>query len=222
MKIRIGCLLFSILLLSSCFPLFCLTAYADTGSVEVTLGKGDTVYGLCEEMGLSYNANKKYIMKLNGFTSEYQLVNVKVGTTLLMPASSSDKMKYGISIGDTVKYYLVPYSFKKGDMISKIYYCWGLHYENYADDICKINNISNLDKIFVGKLLSLPTTEENLKNSNYTVVMEHLVKRGESTKSICADYGLDYDTVISTLMRFNGTGDLTKLLEGQSLLIPLE
>ena len=54
---------------------------------------------------------------------------------------------------------------EKGNWIANIYYCWGLDYEDYLDAIKTLNNITDLDKIYVGKLLYLPTTEENLKTT---------------------------------------------------------
>lgn len=200
----------------------CLSAFAGTGNVTMTLQKGDTVYGLCEKMGLKYEVNKELIMKLNGFNSEYFLYNVEAGDTLIMPASSFDKRDYGIAMGDTVKYYVLPYAFKEGDTISKIYYCWGLKYENYIDDICAINNISNPDRIFVGTLLWLPTTAENVTGSTYTIVMSHRMMKGENVHDIVTGYGLDYDTSATGLMKYNGTGDLSKMKAGQELIIPLE
>ncbi len=222
MKKSLFTLLLTAIMAAALLGPVCLYAYADTGNVKLTLEKGDTVYSLCEEMGLRYNANRDLIMKLNGFRSEYQLYNIKAGDTLIMPASSYDKRDYGLAVGDTVKYYVLPYSFNEGDSISKVYNCWGLRYEDYADDIRAINNISNLDTIYIGALLWLPTTAENLIGSNYTIVMSHIMQKGDNVHDIVTGYGLDYDNSCSALMKYNGIGDLTKVKAGQELLIPLE
>ena len=222
MRKRLLTFLLTAIMATTMLSTLCLSAYADTAPVTLTLEKGDTVYGLCRRMGLSYNVNKELIMELNGFSSEYQLYNTNAGDKLTMPASSADKMKYGLEAGDSVEYYVLPYAFKEGDTLTKIYNLWGLRYEDYADDIRAINNISNLDNIYIGALLWLPTTAENLMGDEYTIVMSHTMKTGESVYGIVTGYGLDYETSMNGLMDYNGAGDLTKINAGQELLIPLE
>ena len=41
-------------------------AYADASQTKVTVKKGDTVYGICQSLGLDYNICKNTIMRLNG------------------------------------------------------------------------------------------------------------------------------------------------------------
>ena len=92
---------------------------------------------------------------------------------------------------------------------------------DYLDAINSLNDISDLDTIYVGKLLYLPTTKENLQNSNYTTVMAHVMKSGETAYDVCQSYGYDYYDMEDTLVKYNGGADMKKLQAGQKLLIPL-
>ena len=65
-------------------------AYADASQTKVTVKKGDTVYGICQSLGLDYNICKNTIMRLNGMEKESELSSIKVGSTLIFPASSKD------------------------------------------------------------------------------------------------------------------------------------
>ncbi len=197
-------------------------AYADASQTKVTVKKGDTVYGICQSLGLDYNICKNTIMRLNGMEKESELSSIKVGSTLIFPASSKDCAESsGKSGDDEVAFYVIPYVMEKGNWIANIYYCWGLDYEDYLDAINSLNDISDLDTIYVGKLLYLPTTKENLQNSNYTTVMEHVMKSGETAYDVCQSYGYDYYDMEDTLVKYNGGADMTKLQAGQKLLIPL-
>ena len=191
-------------------------AYADASQTKVTVKKGDTVYGICQSLGLDYNICKNTIMRLNGMEKESELSSIKAGSTLIFPASSKDcKESSGKSGDDKVEYYVIPYVMEKGNWIANIYYCWGLDYEDYLDAIKTLNNITDLDKIY------LPTTEENLKNDNYTTVMAHVMNSGETAYDVCQSYGYDYYDMEDTLVKYNSGADMTKLQAGQKLLIPL-
>ena len=48
-------------------------AYADASQTKVTVKKGDTVYGICQSLGLDYNICKNTIMRLNGMEKESEL-----------------------------------------------------------------------------------------------------------------------------------------------------
>ena len=54
-------------------------AFAEVSQVSVKVKKGDTVYGICQSMGLNYNTVKNTIMTLNGMTRESELSSITVG-----------------------------------------------------------------------------------------------------------------------------------------------
>ena len=220
MKKRIHSFLATVLAAAALSVFFCLPAYAQTDSVTVRVEKGDTVYGLCQELGLSYNLCKSAIMSLNGFTRESQLGNIKAGSDMLFPAAESETNKVPVLAGDSVAFYLMTYKFKEGDYLYGIYNLWGLDYDDYAADVLYLNDIPDPDKIPIGRLLRLPTNEENLMGNDYTTVVGHVMASGESVYEVCRSYGLDYYAMEDRLTEFNTGRDLTKIQAGQTLKIP--
>ena len=122
---------------------------------------------------------------------------------------------------DEIKYYTMDYKFKKGDTLSKVYNLWGLKYETYAEDIKRINGISNLDVIYVDKVLRLPTTASNLQNDEYITVMSHKMEKGETVADVCDSYDLKYSDMESKIKAYSGLKDLTKVNVGTEILIPI-
>ena len=142
------------------------------------------------------------------------------GATIKLPTKSA--MSGGSIISkDKIKYYVIPYVIESGDYISHIYWLWGLNYENYIDDIKSLNNTEDLDTLWVGSTYLLPTSEANVKTGNYTTVMTHTMKSGETAYDVLTSYGIDYDNNLKTLKRYNYGRDLTTLSAGDELLIPL-
>lgn len=195
-------------------------AYAQSvdKTVTVTVQKGDTICSICSKLDLSFKACKSTIMNLNNMKSEAELDSICAGTKLIFPAENPT-VETG---GDQVEYYVIRYIMEKGNWLANVYYCWGLDYEDYIDDIKGLNGISNLDKIYIGSSLLLPTTAENLQNDQYTTVMGHVMGSGETAYSVCQEYGLDYYAVEEKLVKYNFGADLTKLQVGQKLLIPID
>ena len=201
---------------------FSLTAFAGSDYFKVTLKKGDTVYSLCRENGLDYSKEKNVIMVLNDMDRESQLSALRAGDTIKLPAQKcAPASKNVISSEDAVEYYVIPYVIEKGDTIAHVYWLWGLRFEKYAEEIKALNGVDDLDLLYVGAIYLLPTTESNLKTDTYTTVMSHIMRQGETAYDVFAGYGIDYNSKVSTLERYNGGADLTKLSVGDKLLIPL-
>ena len=134
-------------------------------------------------------------------------------------ASGSDRR---ITKDDTIEYYVIPYVIVKGDTICGVYRQWGLNYKNYEEDIKSLNGVDDLDLLFVGAIYLLPTTLSNIKTQNYTTVMAHQMKRGETVYDVCDEYGIDYKTSASKLKTYNQGTDLTKVQAGRTVLIPVD
>jgi len=213
-------LIICICVIASLMCSFALTASADSGYFSVKLNKGDTVYSVCTANGINYEKNKNLIMVLNNMSKEAELDNLVAGTTIKLPTHSTVSNKSIIS-GDKVKYYVIPYVIEKGDTIANVYWLWGLRFENYQEDIKSINEVDDLDLLFVGATYLLPTTESNVKTGTYTTVMSHIIKNGETAYDVCTAYGIDYNEELDVLERYNYGRDLTKLSAGSELLIPL-
>ena len=122
---------------------------------------------------------------------------------------------------DEVEYYVIPYVIVKGDMLTDVYWRWGLKFENYADDIRSLNFVDNLDLLYVGAIYLLPTSVNNVKTEEFTKVMAHTMKRGETAYEVFTAYGIDYYENLPKLKSYNHGNDLTKITAGEKLLIPI-
>ncbi|MDO4990463.1 MAG: LysM peptidoglycan-binding domain-containing protein [Eubacteriales bacterium] len=122
---------------------------------------------------------------------------------------------------DEVEYYVIPYVIVKGDMLTDVYWRWGLKFENYADDIRSLNFVDNLDLLYVGAIYLLPTSVNNVKTEEYTKVMAHTMKQGETTYDVFTAYGIDYYENLPKLKSYNHGNDLAKIAAGEKLLIPI-
>ena len=122
---------------------------------------------------------------------------------------------------DEVEYYVIPYVIVKGDMLTDVYWRWGLKFENYADDIRSLNFVDNLDLLYVGAIYLLPTSVNNVKTEEYTKVMAHTMKRGETAYDVFTAYGIDYYENLPKLKSYNHGNDLVKIAAGEKLLIPI-
>ncbi len=220
MKKRLISLTLSILIIVSLFCSFSLSASADSSYFSVKLEAGDTVSSVCTENGINYEKNKNLILVLNNMTKQSELDALSAGTTIKLPTISCINNKSVIS-NDKIKYYVIPYVIEKGDTIAHVYWLWGLRFENYQEDIKSINQVDDLDLLFVGSTYLLPTTEANVKTGTYTTVMSHVMKTGETAYDVCSAYGIDFNEDQKVLERYNYGKDLTKLSAGCELLIPL-
>ena len=122
---------------------------------------------------------------------------------------------------DEVEYYVIPYVIEKGDMLTDVYWRWGLKFENYADDIRSLNFVDNLDLLYVGAIYLLPTSVNNVKTEEFTKVMAHTMKKGETAYEVFTSYGIDYYENLGKLKSYNHGNDLTKIAAGEKLLIPI-
>ena len=220
MKKKIFSTFLCICIISSIFCGISANAFAANDYFTVKVKSGDTVYSLCVANGINYEENKNLIMTLNGMTKESELNSLFAGATLKLPTKAASSGGSIIS-KDKVKYYVIPYIIESGDYLSNIYWLWGLKFENYAEDIKGLNYTDDLDILWIGSTYLLPTTEENVKTGNYTVVMSHIIKAGETAYDVFTAYDIDYDDNLKILERYNYGRDLTEICVGDELLIPL-
>lgn len=216
-----------LLALFLCVVLFALVipaaAFAEEDYDTVTIQKGDTVLKLLKARGRSYETDKYIVMVLNRLDRESKLEILSIGDTLKIPKASTEiigRAPHLISSLDTIDYYVIPYKIQKGDTIKFIYKLWGLPYDSYADRIAALNPGVDLDKLYVGDLVLLPTTEKNLKTNVYTTVMSHTLLQDESVESVFERYGIDFTKNRDELQKYNAKA-FDKLGAGEKLLIPL-
>jgi hypothetical protein len=162
-------------------------------------------------------------MVLNGMDRESQMEILTIGETIKIPKAEKDIVgdaPHLISTKDKIHYYVIPYKVQKGDTLKFIYKLWGLPYDSYADRIAALNPGVDLDKLYVGDLVLLPTTEKNLKTNVYTTVMSHTLLQDESVESVFERYGIDFTKNRDELQKYNSKA-FDKLGAGEKLLIPL-
>ena len=208
----------SLILAAALFSTLGASAFAEGETASLTLEKGGTVYNLCLQSGIDYYANLDTILKLNGFTSESQLTRMAAGSTVVLPLAGTTPSLISV---DEVAFYLMPFLFKEGDTICGLYNLWGMSFDKYADIIRSVNDKENLDYIWVGELLYLPTDAANLMGRYYTTVISHTIKSGETAYDVCRSYGMEFDKVQKKLELYNPGVELIRLNKGQELYLPL-
>ena len=83
-----------------------------------------------------------------------------------------------------------------------------------ADDNTVLDTAkSNLPR----NVVKIPTDIPMIKSGDNAKPLEHIVKKGETLKSICDLYGISYEELNNYLMNKEGT---TSIYEGQKLEIP--
>ena len=198
-------------------------AFAAEDYDTVTIQKGNTVLNLLEARGRDYETDRFVVMVLNRMYRESQLEVLSIGDTIKIPKAKAEikgETPNLISEADGIEHFVIPYKIQKGDTIKFIYKLWGLPYNDYEDIIKDLNPDKDLDKIFIGDLFFLPTTEKNLKTNVYTTVMSHTLLQDETPESVFTRYGIDFEKNQADLQKYNPAPFFT-LKTGDKLLIPL-
>ena len=216
-----------ILALLLCLVLFiCVipaAAFAEEDYDTIVIQKGDTVKKLLEANKLNYNTEKYVVMVLNHMDREKQMEILSIGDTIKIPKSPADidgLAPHLISTKDKIEFYVIPYSVVKGDTLKYIYKLWGLNYDDYAKAIKALNPDKDLEKLYAGNIIYLPTTEKNLHTKIYTTVMSHVMLQEEDVASVYSRYGMDFDARREEFQRYN-LKDFDELKAGDKLMIPL-
>lgn len=214
----------------------------DYKTISHTVGEWDTLVKVCGSYGMNFYTVKYAIMKLNGFTSERQLDILSNGQVIKLPASEDDaKLVMGASTtttkpsggstggastgsgsatGESVAYYLIPYTFQPGDTVYNICLSMGVDFEKNSDLIKKLNSIKDYRSIADGKVLLIPCPKAPESGSYYKVVAHKLVS-GETAESVTAGYGLDYSKVLNMMKLVNGKDSFEMIYAGTILYVPV-
>ena len=215
------------LALTLCILMFvCLVpcaAFAEEDFDTVTIQKGDTVLELLAARGRDYKTDRYVVMVLNRMYRESQMEVLSVGDTIRIPKAKADIVGDTpnlISDADVIEYFVIPYKIQKGDTLKNIYKLWGMSYLENAETIKALNPGKNPDKLAVGEIYNLPTTENNLRTNTYTTVMSHLLLKDETPESVFARYGIDFAENEAKLQQYNRIA-FSQMKEGDKMLIPL-
>lgn len=113
--------------------------------VEHTMAAGETVYMVCKQLGVDFNANSEKIKTINGITN-YN--NLKVGTKLLLPSTSAPTSGSYTSV--------IAHKVAAGETAGSICKTYGVDYGKNAETIKALSGIENLSVIKAGQTLYLP------------------------------------------------------------------
>ena len=96
------------------------------------------------------------------------------------------------------------YKIKKGDTLSEI----AKEYGTTVSTLASINNIKDVDKIYAGNTLKIPTN-----NSSY---IEYTIKKGDTLSEIAKEHG----TTVKKLQSINSIKNANKIYAGDTIKIP--
>lgn len=137
-----------------------------------TVKKGDTLYGISNQFGVSVVDLKN----LNNLKDN----NLKIGQVLKISQNS------GTNPDSTIKYIV-----KKGDSLYSI----ARVYKTTVQEIQKLNNLKS-NALSIGQVLKIPENYVNDASAVLPTYINYTVKKGDSLYSIAKKYGITTDTII--------------------------
>jgi LysM repeat protein len=180
---------------------------------------GDSLTSVAQRFGVTQEA----ILALNGLTDPNSLTT---GQTLKIPgqgqqatsgSASGTSSGSGTSTGGTTTTDgATSYTVKAGDSLSKIAVRFGVT----SKALAAANNISNPDKLTVGKVLVIPTGSSSTAGTGATTTRasggKYVVQKGDTLTKIAARNGI----TLKQLMAANNITNPDRVYPGQSLTIP--
>ncbi|WP_214775459.1 LysM peptidoglycan-binding domain-containing protein [Exiguobacterium sp. s37] len=169
-----------------------LLAYQNTSTNKTyTVKSGDTLYSIARTYGVTVSA----LAATNNITN-YSLIYV--GQVLIIPGTTITPPP-----STTVKY-----TVKSGDTLYKI----ATMYNTTVVKIAAANNITNVNSIYVGQVLIIPTTTVTPP----TTTVKYTVKSGDTLYKIATMY----NTTVAKIATANNITNVNSIYVGQVLTIP--
>lgn len=163
------------------------------GTTTIIIQRGDTL----SELALKYNTTVARLVELNNIANPNLIY---AGQTLIVPSGETIEESNGNSTsGQTI------YIVKTGDTLNKI----AAEFGTTAIAIAKENNIRNINLIYVGQRLVIPTNRNDLGHTLYKI------KWGDTLWSISRRYGVS----IATIVRLNRIQNPNLIYAGKTLRI---
>ena len=135
-----------------------------------TVKRGDTLYGISNQFGVSVDD----IKRINGLTNN----TIQVGQVLKIPNNSGTNPS-GVFV----------YTVKKGDSLYNI----ARRYETTVNEIISLNNLKTIN-LSIGQQLIIPETGDSVNTlPEYT---NYVVKKGDTLYSIARSFGTTVDQII--------------------------
>ena len=166
---------------------------ATGGTTTITIQRGETL----SRIAIEYNTTVSRLVELNNISNPNLIF---AGASLIVPSGESIKDSDGNSTsGQTI------YIVQSGDTLNKI----AANYQTTAIAIAKENNIRNINLIYVGQRLIIPTNRYDLNHTIYKI------QYGDTLWSISRRYGVS----IATIVRLNRIQNPNLIYAGQTLRI---
>ena len=223
------------------------SAKSAAGAIAITshvVKTGETTYGICQELGISYSARYNMITALNPGKN---LDSIHTGDVLLFPAGggtipsgggsvvpSSSSSGYGggytpaagkdsttpaaVKPKEGVMYYITEITVKKDDTAYALVKAAGFDYTTYyADVLLSFNNLSSFDNLKEGdKLLMVSSSATGAKYA----VTGVKVKDGDTVTKMCADAGITYDNNVNLIAKLNPGVNINSIKTGDIIVLP--
>ena len=163
------------------------------GTTTITIQRGQTLSGIA----LEYNTTVQILVELNNIVNPNLIY---AGSTLIVPSGESPIDTDGNSTsGQTI------YVVQRGDTLNKI----AAEFGTTARAIAMENNIRNINLIYVGQRLIIPTNRYDLNHTLYKI------QWGDTLWSISTRYGVP----IATIVRLNRIQNPNLIYAGSTIRI---
>lgn len=137
------------------------------GYTTITIRYGDTL----SELAIEYNTTVERLVELNNIANPNLIY---AGATLIVPTSDPSDT--------TTQIYVVQY----GDTLSQI----ALEYGTTVENLAAINNIQNVNLIYVGQIIKIPSSGYDMSHRLY------VVKRGDTLWGISRRFGVSIAQIV--------------------------
>ena len=240
MKKSIVRVLISICVAAMLFSCLGITAFAD--NITYTVKAGETVYGICQALGIDFAKYDKWIRENNNITS---YTSVRAGKVLVLPGNAAKTATTGVTAtaltggslftpvgtatvtnvagiktGDVVVSYLINHKLLAGETVAAVCAKLGVDFDSNANTIKALSGIASWNRIPVGKVIVIPSLTAPA-GSSFTAIVAHKVVGGETVAGICSSYGVDYGKNLEQLKALNNTNNLNVIRVGQYFYLPV-
>lgn len=137
------------------------------GYTTITIRYGDTL----SELAIEYNTTVERLVELNNIANPNLIY---AGATLIVPTSDPSDT--------TTQIYVVQY----GDTLSQI----ALEYGTTVENLAAINNIQNVNLIYVGQIIKIPSSGYDMSHRLY------VVRRGDTLWGISRRFGVSIAQIV--------------------------
>lgn len=163
------------------------------GTTTIIIQRGDTL----SKLAIEYNTTVAKLVELNNIANPNLIY---AGASLIVPSGETIQDSDGNSTsGQTI------YIVQRGDTLNQI----AANFGTTAIAIAKENNIRNINLIYVGQRLIIPTNRYDLNHTLYKI------QYGDTLWSISRRYGVS----IATIVRLNRIKNPNLIYAGQTIRI---